>query len=319
MAKIYAPSHPTPSAIFHSTLKGMNFRMTQRLAGLAFVLLFAVFLPTESYAGCYVTTPTLSASEGCVVASGVPTAASGTVEYMWAENINGYIYGRTGWTTDSDPSFCPEFSGKYRMCTRKVGCSTIYETSDVVVNKGAFPVEWLSFEVTMEGPDARLNWATATELNTSHFEIERSADQVSFEKIGGVEAAGNSEEVQNYTFDDRTVAQIGNEKVYYRLRQVDLDGAYSYSTIVELTMEYGAVEISVYPNPTASDLNITWSRPETIVSIRIVNNIGQVMYEHTPGQVQLTHQLNVATWTSGVYFINIHNGRKTETKRFVKK
>ena len=90
------------------------------------------------------------------------------------------------------------------------------------------PVTWLSFNATLKNKVVLLDWKTSSETNSSHFDIERSTNGFSYEKIGEVKAAGNSNTVSYYDFTDRLPVKGMN---YYRLKQVDLDGKNSYSEI----------------------------------------------------------------------------------------
>ncbi|MEL6592702.1 MAG: hypothetical protein AAFQ68_21565, partial [Bacteroidota bacterium] len=100
----------------------------------------------------------------------------------------------------------------------------------------SFPVEWLSFDALWSDDAAVLHWATATEVNADYFEIERSWNGKEFNKIGKQQAAGNSSDVQAYSFRDAGLSQQQIWKVYYRLRQIDLDGTVSYSNTVQLNI-----------------------------------------------------------------------------------
>jgi hypothetical protein len=98
------------------------------------IFLAFFFAPQDATATCYVTLPPLSENNDCVEAAYAPYSSYGDVEYMWAKNVNGDIQPVTGWSTNTPLTFCPEEEGHYRMCARKVGCQTIYETGDVYVN-----------------------------------------------------------------------------------------------------------------------------------------------------------------------------------------
>lgn len=96
-------------------------------------------------------------------------------------------------------------------------------------NPTTLPVTWLYFTARAnDSHEVALNWATASEINNDRFEIERSADGSSFEKIGTVNGNGNSVQTIEYSFKDTTV-QRG--VYYYRLKQVDFDGRFEYSNI----------------------------------------------------------------------------------------
>ncbi len=116
----------------------------------------------------------------------------------------------------------------------------------------AFPVEWLNFAARAEGSSTLLEWATASEQNSDFFAVERSANRNEWTSLGIVAAAGNSDDLREYTYLDQA-PQAG--KNYYRLRQVDIDGKMQYSALVEMTFD--PAPLSVYPNPAHNWLNVT--------------------------------------------------------------
>ncbi len=127
---------------------------------------------------------------------------------------------------------------------------------DLGLIPGALPVEWLSFNGENRGAYNQLNWSTASELNSSHFEIERRHEtEVDFRMIGKLIAAGTSNEISNYDLRDYDVLQEGI--YYYRIKQLDNDGEYGYSkTIsvrVDLPSEFSFV---MYPNPAINEVTI---------------------------------------------------------------
>ncbi|NIJ52905.1 hypothetical protein FHS68_002075 [Dyadobacter arcticus] len=107
------------------------------------------------------------------------------------------------------------------------------------------PVRLLSFNAKVKMGDVKLSWSTAEEVNASHFIAERSADARIFEKIGQVDAAGNSRTRQDYALVDETPLQGTS---YYRLRQVDLDGKEFIYRVAAVRIE-AAFSQTVYPNP----------------------------------------------------------------------
>ena len=130
------------------------------------------------------------------------------------------------------------------------------------------PVELTSFTANVINKTVRLNWITATELNNSGFEIERMSiltSQVSnsWEKIGFVTGNGTSTEVSTYSFVDNHPAQGKN---YYRLKQIDFDGSFEYSNIIEVDFIL-PIEFSLeqnYPNPFNPITTIKYSIPSVI-------------------------------------------------------
>ena len=118
----------------------------------------------------------------------------------------------------------------------------------VKVGVNLFHVEWqdMGLEQTSRHK-VRLDWATAFEWNNTYFEIERSADGFTFEKIAQIPGAGNTETPSHYTYID---ARAMDEQQYYRLRQKDLQGNYIYSDLLTIKLDKSlAPEIQLYPSP----------------------------------------------------------------------
>jgi hypothetical protein len=116
------------------------------------------------------------------------------------------------------------------------------------------PVTLLTFEAEKRGENALLTWTTANETNNSHFEVLKSLEGQTWEKIGEVIGAGTSYEQNSYTFTDTRFQGLA----YYKLRQVDYDGNFSYSPIRMLYSSIGSVTSPsvVYPNPSKGSINL---------------------------------------------------------------
>ncbi|MCF8246641.1 MAG: T9SS type A sorting domain-containing protein [Saprospiraceae bacterium] len=120
------------------------------------------------------------------------------------------------------------------------------------------PVELTQFAARpLNETDALLNWQTASEANTSHFEILRSTDGINWHFIGETEAAGESQAIQNYSFVDEQVHRVGSPDAafYYRLKIVDKDGSFEFSQVRQVGFD-GNNSIGIFPNPTAWGVNI---------------------------------------------------------------
>jgi hypothetical protein len=175
------------------------------------------------------------------------------------------------------------------------------------------PVELLTFSATAENKAVKLNWSTASEKNADRFEVERSANGNEFVKVTTVKAAGNSTNELNYNaIDTNPIAGIS----YYRLKQIDLNGASQYSKILTVKQEVSGREVSLYPNP-ASNL-IALKLPNTDqAEIQVVNLLGQVVLKQTIRNTDET-TLNLETLPVGTYQL-IVNGQTFQTiKKFVK-
>jgi subtilisin-like proprotein convertase family protein len=130
------------------------------------------------------------------------------------------------------------------------------------------PVTLSSFTATAKNKTIITNWHTATELNTNHFNVQRSTDGTSFTDIGTVKAVGSG--ANSYSFIDNKPTDGIN---YYRLQIVDKDGAVSYSKVV--SCELSVVKpIAVYPNPSRDNVTISGSH---IASIQVMDNLGRIV------------------------------------------
>ncbi|MEL6253345.1 MAG: S8/S53 family peptidase [Bacteroidota bacterium] len=169
---------------------------------------------------------------------------------------------------------------------------------------GGFPVEWLEFMGEIEGGMANLYWATALENNNAYFEIQRSKGGA-FERIGEVEGAGNSSSIQRYRFNDPSPFPLKN---YYRIKQVDQNGAFSYSEVLELKQAPAGHYFinSLYPNPAKDQLKLDFYIPRNKQAILEIIDIQgrKVFEENVNGAIDLqTESINLNNWNSGLYFL----------------
>jgi hypothetical protein len=166
------------------------------------------------------------------------------------------------------------------------------------------PVELIDFEVVGMSRRNVLSWRTVTERASSHFEVQRSFDGINFEKIGLVDAAGESTELLSYSFVDEDV-QTG--MVYYRLLQHDLNGQMNPSDIITLKRSSERTGIlSARPNPTESMLfvEINPSVMHNAPVISLMDSRGLVVRESAlnSGELNLV-SLDLSELSSGVYFL----------------
>jgi len=181
-----------------------------------------------------------------------------------------------------------------------------------VANGGTFPglipVELVSFAASVVGTNVSLSWMTATELNNQGFEIERSIDESVWEKIGFVEGNGTSTLMNYYSYTDKS---LKTGIYYYRLKQVDYDGTFEYSSIVEanvtVPIEYALQQN--YPNPFNPSTKINFSlAADSRVMLKIYDILGQEVSTLLSGELSAgEHQLdfNAAGLNSGVYIYKL--------------
>ena len=140
------------------------------------------------------------------------------------------------------------------------------------------PITLLDFKATAKTNTVLLNWATATEENSSHFEVESSPDATHFMTLGIVLAHGNTNETINYTFTDNS-PQDGN--MYYRLKMVDMDGSYEYSPIRAVYF-HRLAGMNIWPNPSMRT-DVIINKPEQFtgeVEVSVFNMENRVIYSN---------------------------------------
>lgn len=162
----------------------------------------------------------------------------------------------------------------------------------------ALPVDLLFFFVTKSKEGALLSWATATEENNHYFNIERSIDAKTWTSMARIEGAGTSYETLDYSYLDERPS-LGTS--YYRLKQTDYDGAYTYSDIESIHYK-PSQELSLFPNPATGQL---WIRGEglTVEQLQLFNPLGQVQRLTVLQGEYEEIQLDVSHLSPGLYYV----------------
>jgi hypothetical protein len=181
------------------------------------------------------------------------------------------------------------------------------------------PVELSSFTGYGTSEGVELAWKTATETNNSGFAVERSSDNITFQRIGFVNGNGTTASLHQYSYSDKTASG----KVFYRLKQIDFNGSFKYSKTIEVNASK-PVSFALnqnYPNPFNPTTTISYSVPEkSFVSIKVYNVLGNVVATLENGQVEAgQHQVhfNASGLSSGVYFYTISAGNFSATKKLM--
>lgn len=184
------------------------------------------------------------------------------------------------------------------------------------------PVDLTSFTAMAVEEHAVLNWQTASEKNNSHFVVERSIDGNLFEMIGTVKGKGNSKLVSNYSYNDFNAAQVGRT-LFYRLKQVDLDGKFDYSKAVAVSF-YGTTnnEIALGPNPAVSYTQLfIFGEANQTVTVEIFDMQGKKLSDQhltlNAGENKVVLN-NIDNLQNGIYHVRVIQNGKTETLKLIK-
>ncbi len=189
----------------------------------------------------------------------------------------------------------------------------------ITVTRVIVPVELVSFTANVIGNKITLSWKTATELNNAGFEIQRSNDNQNFVSVGYVRGKGTTTEIQNYSYEDNI---INSGSFYYRLKQVDFNGSFEYSDVVEAATLPTDFSLSQnYPNPFNPSTTISFNLPEKRdIHLILTDVLGNVVEEIAGGNYEAGYhkvELNASHLVSGVYFYRLEAGNFLDTKKLI--
>ncbi|WP_035560814.1 tandem-95 repeat protein [Hymenobacter sp. IS2118] len=172
-----------------------------------------------------------------------------------------------------------------------------------VIGALPLPVELTVFAAkAVQNRDAALTWTTASEQNNDHFDVERSFDGLAFAKIGQVAGQGSSSSLTDYQFTDKGIGTRADGQVYYRLRQVDIDGTATYSPVrtVAFTKTAASLVLSAYPNPAGAQTTLLLTGPTTATyQVSIIDATGRLVQQLEASS--LSHPLDLHNLATGSY------------------
>jgi len=187
------------------------------------------------------------------------------------------------------------------------------------------PVELLSFTGSSIENTVTLNWITATETNNSGFEVQRLKDSKiekikNWKSIGFINGQGTTTESKSYSFTDKDLTE---GKYRYRLKQIDFDGSFEYSTVisVELDLPTKFTLNQNYPNPFNPNTKISWQSPvgswQTLKIYDVLGNeVATLVNEEKPAG-NYSVEFNASQLASGIYFYRLTVGSFVQTRKMI--
>jgi hypothetical protein len=166
----------------------------------------------------------------------------------------------------------------------------------------------------IQNSSAIIKWATASETNTDRFEIEHSTNGVNYNKVGTKTAAGNSSSTQYYEFVHASPISGRN---YYRIKQIDLDGRFTYSSIIVLQNNDTRTKAIIAPNPVINTLSLFFSETGN-KTIQLMNMDGRILLTQTINGANSTHTINMEQMPAGMYILRVVTNKGTETYKISK-
>lgn len=183
------------------------------------------------------------------------------------------------------------------------------------------PVSLHSFTAALNKTKADLRWTTASEMNVSHFVVERSTDGKNYSDAALVFAYGTSTEKKDYSYSD-DISNIRSGIIYYRLRMQDVDGSFSYSGVrmIRPGKQKEAATILVYPNPAIDELRVTipseWQTKE--LKFELFNGSGQRVHFRRVNYASQTEVINIKDLQRGVYVLTVTSDTQVASQKVLK-
>jgi hypothetical protein len=246
---------------------------------------------------------------GVQVASG--TQGSTAISYPYAPVIGQLYFSPNNYVPISNGSRIDEM----RFYNRALSAA---EVSSLV--SSALPLHLLEFEGRTSDAIGLLNWKTADELNTHSFDVERSTDGKTYSVIGNV-TAFNTPGNHAYHYTDNNISSLTTSVIYYRIKQIDIDGHFTYSRIIALPINKNKNILLFYPNPVVNEANLTLTvNARQLVQGRIIDNAGKIVQQQqwnlSPGSTSVS--LNLGTLANGIYYLELKGETFNERRQFVK-
>jgi hypothetical protein len=250
--------------------------------------------------------------------SNTSNAFSGSVQINYTDGaeLNGipetvlalHIYNGTNWAPY--PADTRDASNNFVLTT---GLSGITLNELTLANLSALPLTWLSFTATeQDNSQSLLQWVTAQEQNTKDFYIQHSADGINWVTIGSLPAAGNSSSTLHYNYVHTDPV---NGRNYYRIKQTDIDGRFSYSLVRMLSFTRGLQPFTILGNPVNNDVLII--QVNMAARLAFYTADGKLLWQE---QVNAgTRSIDVGSYSKGTYFLKAITTTQKEVIHTTKK
>lgn len=227
---------------------------------------------------------------GYWLTTGSPDNSDGSnVRYGSTASLSNAIF-VGGWYSKTD---------KFSMTS---GTSGVYVTTNA-----ALPVTWLEVKAVKSDFGATVSWSTASEENNDHFTVEKSTDNKTFIALARIKGAGNSNSISSYSFSDFNVFGTA----YYRIKQTDYDGKFSYSKVVAVNEKNVLNNVKVYPNPCADVLHVNSRENLSVTTVVISDLNGRILKSTEINGQSAETEINVSDLNRGIYVFSVYNNDNT--------
>ncbi len=246
---------------------------------------------------------------GILVASG--TEGTMALSYPYPPVLGQMFYQGTGGNYNPSPNGAK--LDEMRFYNRALSAAEI-----ATLVAYTLPLKLGDFTAVKRSSGIQLDWETLTEQNTSHFEIERSINATDYVAIGKVNAKGNSNITQHYTYTDNKPFAGTN---YYRLKMVDIDQAFTYSPVVAIKNNDQPLSLELFPNPVHEMLQVQLSsKQKETVSLSISSQEGKIVFSRSITLNDGNNAIGIPLLhlPNGTYYFTLANTEGKQSKVFIK-
>jgi hypothetical protein len=208
-------------------------------------------------------------------------------------------------------SNCEDRDGSIKYLSLKPSTSTSAEVAATFSNicSIALPLHLINISALKENEFVIINWETDNEFNVDHFDIERSINGRNFQRINNMPAK-NQAAVNRYQYEDLHPTQGIN---FYRIKMVDLNGTYKYSTIIKINMNTLSI-FQVFPNPARNIVVLSGLTIKKSIRIRTID--GKILAQKsTTGE---SMSIDMSAYSPGIYIIEYDSGKDIQRQKIVK-
>ncbi len=206
------------------------------------------------------------------------------------------------------------------ICADNVTIQGTYTGIGTLCN-GPLPVELSLFTATLTKSEINLFWKTETEVDNYGFDVERRIDETEWISISFIPGHGNSNSPKEYSYTDKELF-AGGSKFHYRLKQIDSDGSFEYSEVVEVEVVPDQFELSQnYPNPFNPSTTIQFSLPvQSQLRINLYNMLGELVRTIAEGTYEKGYHkvvVDAANLPSGTYVYRLESNAFVQVKKMI--
>lgn len=207
-----------------------------------------------------------------------------------------------------------DYQGDVNIACNAGGNNGTFRFIDPIIFGMPLPIELSSFNVKKSNGDALLVWTTETEIDNARFEIEHSDNNLNFIKIGDIEGAGDSFNQIEYSFLHRNTIKGNN---YYRLKQIDFNGSYSYSNTKSIFIERNNTN-HLYPNRASQKITLVIAESGFDSNVEIFNLTGQSIFKKKFNPLETTIPIDISNLQPNLYLLKLSSNNNVDLFRFSK-